>query len=259
MGDAVRDSTLLMGVHGVFTRHPWLVPPVGASEPDVDVFGLAVNRAEVYGWSSTLLGAGMELGGSRWGHNDAGEDWTQDGRVREIGWLQVDVSSHLNRQRLPVLPVATVLGDVLRQVGDIRVTGVHTVAPVHLAPDPATALLYTAGWYELADPGTVREITVTVSGREAELADRAGRVRDEALACTYGCMTVEPETTDVDLPGLALPLTGEMQTEGMRRALAFRCRVPVWSLDAAAWTTEVFVEALRVTGTAEPVMITVSR
>ncbi|MFH8474611.1 hypothetical protein [Streptomyces sp. NPDC018000] len=71
-------------------------------------------------------------------------------------------------------------------------------------------------------------------------------------------MSVEPETTDVGLPGLALPLTGEMQTEGMHRALAFRCRVPVWSLDAAAWTTEVFVEALRVTGTAEPVMITVS-
>ncbi|AXE79289.1 hypothetical protein [Streptomyces atratus] len=62
----------------------------------------------------------------------------------------------------------------------------------------------------------------------------------------------------MDLPGLALPLTGEMQTEGMRRAPAFRCRVPVWSLDAAAWTTKVFVEALRVTGTAEPVMITVS-
>ncbi|GGT60609.1 hypothetical protein GCM10010207_70260 [Streptomyces atratus] len=50
-----------------------------------------------------------------------------------------------------------------------------------------------------------------------------------------------------------------MQTEGMRRAPAFRCRVPVWFLDAAAWTTKVFVEALRVTGTAEPVVITVSR
>ncbi|MEU4504153.1 hypothetical protein [Streptomyces sp. NPDC024089] len=84
MGDAVLDATLLMGVHGVLTRHPWLTPPGGGSvsgvaedvseAEDVDVFGLAVNRAEVYGWSSTLLGAGMELGGSRWGHNDAGED-----------------------------------------------------------------------------------------------------------------------------------------------------------------------------------------
>ncbi|MFE4796398.1 hypothetical protein ACFRFL_15090 [Streptomyces sp. NPDC056708] len=169
------------------------------------------------------------------------------------------MASRLNRQRLPVLPVATVLDDVLRQVGDVRVTGIHTVAPVHLAPDPAAALLYSAGWYEPADPGAVQEITVTVSGREAELAGRAGRVRDEALACTYGSVSVEPATTDVDLPGLALPLTGEMQTEGMRRALAFRCRVPMRSLDAAAWLTEVFVEALRVTGTAEPVMITVSR
>ncbi|MER5614804.1 hypothetical protein [Streptomyces sp. NPDC002215] len=279
MVDAVRDATLLMGVHGVLTRHPWLTPPESASASgppedtsdsdsdvaedaseaeNVDVFGLAVNRAEAYGWSSTLLGAGMELGGSRWGHNDAGEDWTQDGRVREIGWLQVDVSSCLNRQRLPVLPVATVLGDVLRQVGDVRVTGVHTVAPVHLAPDPAAALLYAAHWYELADPGAARDITVTVSGRDAGLPGRGGRVRDEALACSYGRMTVEPENTAVNLPGLSRSPTGKVQTEGMRRALAFRCRVPVWSLDAAAWTTEVFVEALRATGTAEPVLITVS-
>ncbi|MFC9621053.1 hypothetical protein ACFTXM_13920 [Streptomyces sp. NPDC056930] len=40
----MRDSTLLMDVRGVLTRHPWLVPPAGASEPDVDVF---------YGWNST--------------------------------------------------------------------------------------------------------------------------------------------------------------------------------------------------------------
>ncbi|MFJ7491120.1 hypothetical protein ACIQZB_07640 [Streptomyces sp. NPDC097727] len=43
-GDAVRDSTLLTGAHGVLIRHPRLVPPGGASEPDVDVF---------YGWNSS--------------------------------------------------------------------------------------------------------------------------------------------------------------------------------------------------------------
>jgi hypothetical protein len=56
------------------------------------------------------------------GHNDAGEDWTEDNRVRQPAWLQVAVEQQLHGQRLPLLPVATVLGDVLHHMGTYTLT-----------------------------------------------------------------------------------------------------------------------------------------
>ncbi|MEU1802112.1 hypothetical protein [Streptomyces sp. NPDC019937] len=71
-------------------------------------------------------------------------------------------------------------------------------------------------------------------------------------------MTVETADAPGSPPGLALPLAGEVQTEGMRQALAFRCGAHEWSPHVAAWTTEVFADALRPAGEAEPVLIIVS-
>jgi hypothetical protein len=262
--DAFKDPTLIMGMHGVLERHPWAGRVSAEFDLDEDVFSLAVKRAEAYGWSSARLGAAAELEGARWAHNDAGGDWTQDGGVREAGWLQVSVAEGPRGQRLPVLPVATVLGDALRRVGRFRLTGLHTLAPLHLALDATPALIGAADWFALADPDGAAELTMTVSGGESGLTGRTGQVREYAERSADGRLTsVEAlpagqELTAPDLPGLALPLTGEVQTEGMRQLMAFRCRVREWSPDVAAWTTEILIDALRATGTTDPVLLTVS-
>ncbi|WP_411113271.1 hypothetical protein [Streptomyces sp. 029-5] len=78
----------------------------------------------------------------------------------------------------------------------------------------------------------------------------------------YDAMTIRParpaEAMTTARDGLALPLAGEVRTEGMRPGPAFRCRVRAGSLDVATWTTEIFVDALRSTGTTAPALITVS-
>ncbi|MFJ4921257.1 hypothetical protein [Streptomyces sp. NPDC088725] len=260
------DPTLIMGIHGVFHRHPWLGRVSEAYDLEEDVFSLAVKRAEAYGFSSTHLGSGREVAGQRWAHHDAGGDWTEDGRVREIAWLLVSVAEAPHGQLLPVVPVATVLGDVLSRVGRFRLTGTHTLVPLHLAPDASAALVGSAAWFALADPDGATGLTVTVSARpDAGLSGRADRIRDLALERTYGQLTVEAAAggSGPAPEGPAPRLTGGtrtdgMRTDGMRQVMAFRCEVRAWSLDVAAWTTEVFTDALRATGTRDPVLITVS-
>ncbi|MDX3224759.1 hypothetical protein [Streptomyces sp. ME19-01-6] len=248
--------TVFVGLHGVFHRRPWIARLHAEEGIDEDVFSLAVKRAEAYGWTTT---SGGVLEGARWGHNDAGEDWTEDGRIRQMAWLQI-AAENPRGQRLPVLPAATVLGDVLRRMGTFRLTGLHTLAPLHLAPDSLVHLAQTADWFALDDPDGAVEFTVTVSGRgSAASAVESRDVRALALERAFGRLTFEavppgPDTQE----GLALPVAGEVQTEGMRQVLALRCGARSWSLDTAVWATEIVIDALRAAGAAQPVLVTVS-
>ncbi|MFD9422463.1 MULTISPECIES: hypothetical protein [unclassified Streptomyces] len=254
------DPTLILGMHGIFEQHPWLGRVSAEYDLDEDVFSLAVKRAAAYGWSSTRFSGGSELGGQRWGHNDAGGDWTQDGNVRQLAWLQVSVAEDLREQRLPVLPMATVLSDSLRRTGVFRLTGLHVLVPVRLAPDSRFDLAAAADWLGLADPDGRAEMVVTVSARESGgLSGRVSEIRDLARERTFGRMTVEATPAGpVGQEGLALPLAGELQTGAMRQTMAYRCRTREWSLEAAVWTTEIFIDALRAAGAGHPALITVS-
>ncbi|GAA2240181.1 hypothetical protein GCM10010145_02250 [Streptomyces ruber] len=256
---AADDPTLVLGVHGILDQHPWVDRVRTEDDLDEDVFSLVTKRASAYGFSSTLLGkaaAHLEL----WEHNDADGDWAQDGRVRQLAWLQATLPGRPRGRRLPLLPAVTVLTDALHRVGTVRFTGLHAVVPLRGVADVRAELATVADWYALADPDGSAVLTVTVSARpSAGLAGRDAEVREAALARTYERMTVEAASLPGPPPGLASPLAGEMQTTGMRQALAFRCGVREWSPDVAAWTTEIFADALRATGTAEPVLVTVSQ
>ncbi|MES4901566.1 MULTISPECIES: hypothetical protein [unclassified Streptomyces] len=248
--------TVIVGLHGVFHQHPWIARLQAEEDLDEDVFSLAVKRAEAYGWTTT---GGDDLEGARWGHNDAGEDWTEDGRTRQIAWLQIAAES-LRGQRLPVLPAARILGDALCRMGTFRLTGLHALAPLHLAPDSLPHLAGAADWFALADPDGAVEFTVTVSAREA-VASAVRRHDVPALARerAFGRLAVEAVPTGSGTQeGLALPVAGEVQTEGMRQVLALRCGGRSWCLDTAVWATEIVIDALRAAGATEPVLIAVS-
>ncbi|MEC4018238.1 hypothetical protein [Streptomyces sp. H27-D2] len=252
------DDPMILGLHGVFVRHPWIDQVSAGCDLDEDVFSLAINRAAAYGWSFPLSSDREEVRGQRWGHNDADGDWTEDGSVRELAWLQVEVED-LRGQRLPVLPMATVLGDGLRRVGTFRLTGMHTLAPVHLAADGSAELRGAAAWFRLADPHHGVDLTVEVSARAPDrLAARAPEILDLVRERNWAGTGIETAPAGRPRDGLAEPAEGEIRYGGMRPALALRCRAPEWSLNVAAWATDLLVDALRAARTAERVLITVT-
>lgn len=266
MSDTGPDATFIVGLHGVLDRYPWIDRVNAEFDLDEDVFSLAVKRAAAYAWSSTALTD--KPAGNLWDHNDADGDWTQDGRVRQLAWLQSSLPRPVHppgkkqrARRLPILPVITVLSDALRRVGTVRLTGTHALVPLHRAGDARTELAEVADWFALADPSGAASLTVTVSALpSANLAARAAEIRDAALERTYRHMMVEAlKPAGTTTSGLAGPLAGQVQAEGLRRVLAFRCGVREWSTDVAAWTTEVFADSIRaVTGLSGLILLTVS-
>ncbi|MFJ3592521.1 hypothetical protein OG693_31525 [Streptomyces sp. NBC_01259] len=266
MSDTDPGATFIVGLHGVLDRHPWIDRVSAEFDLEEDVFSLAVKRASAYAWSSTVLTD--RPADNLWDHNDADGDWTQDGQVRQLAWLQSSLPRPSNTpgkrqraRRLPLLPVVTVLSDALRRVGTVRLTGTHALVPLHRAGDARIELAEVADWFALADPSGAAPLTVTVSALpSANLGARAADIRDAALERTYGHLGVEPlKPVTVETPGLAQPLAGVVQAEGLRRALAYRCEAREWSTDVAAWATEVFVDSVRaVTGLSGPITVTVS-
>lgn len=129
------DLTMTAEVYGVPREHAWIGQVSADHDLDADLFGPAVKRAAAYGWSSTRFSAGAELGGQRWGHADAGGDWSQDGRVRQLAWLTVYPATDLREQHLPVLPLPRVMVESLGRVGELDFTGLTVRVPMRLAPD----------------------------------------------------------------------------------------------------------------------------
>ncbi|MFI1310738.1 hypothetical protein ACH4TS_11310 [Streptomyces albidoflavus] len=262
--DSPADPTLLLGLHGVFHRHPWIdrvLAEHGLS--DEDMYALCVARAEAYGWSSTQL-TGPPPDGSRWGHNDAGHDGTEDATVRQLAWLQVAVEEGLRGQRVPLLPVATVLDDALRHLGTYEFTGLHALVPVQLTPAEAYASLHPGtDWVATSGPGPAVPCRITLAAHPAAgLAPPAEELRARLLDITRGQLAAHPPTTPEalhDRAGLRRPLEGDVPSVGLRPVLSLRCSVPAWSLDTAVWAAEATAISAHSLGARSPVLITVSR
>ncbi|MFI5755449.1 hypothetical protein [Streptomyces sp. NPDC051569] len=240
MDDSARegeDPLVRVEVYGVLKQDAWIGQVSVDHDLDEDLFSLAVKRAEAYGWSSTVLGAGNELGGRRWVHADAGGDWSQDGQARQLAWLTVYPASDLQAQHLPVLPMARVLTDVLQRVGELRLTGLRVRVPMRLARDAGFRLRAAADWFSLASPDARTDVTVTIStGPGVCVAE----VLDVAARCGHGHLRIHETKTDSSTPDIVLAGTS-----------------PEWTSDAGAWITEVIIESLRVSGVRAPVEIAV--
>ncbi|MFI6550429.1 hypothetical protein ACIBO9_45040 [Streptomyces prunicolor] len=240
------DLTMTAEVYGVLREHAW-IGQVGADHDlDADLFGLAVKRAAAYGWSSTRFSAGAELGGQRWGHADAGGDWSQDGRVRQLAWLTVYPATDLREQHLPVLPLTRVMVESLVRVGELDFTGLTVRVPLRLAPDTRFDLVGDADWFALAAPDARTEASVSVLGAGDIKAEQ---LRELVVQRGHGQLRAE-HVEHVE------------HRAGARDRTAFVCALPEWTPDAAAWLAEVFIDALRAVGvrdTAEIAIVQNSR
>ncbi|MCL8014511.1 hypothetical protein [Streptomyces sp. AS02] len=213
-------ASLVMRVHGRLTLHPWIAAAHREGRLEEDLFSLAVARTTAYGWADF----GHGLGGARWGHNDAGGDWTQDGRAREIAWIQVDCAEAPAGQRVPLTPLGRVVAESLSRVGTFDVDAVEVSVPVYEAVDAGRDLAYAATWAGLADPAGRAECAVSVDA----IADPA-----QAAAVVAACRERAGEAARFDHDGTRL-----------------LCGLREWSLDTAIWVLEIVTDALRVSGLA---------
>ncbi|WP_405949581.1 hypothetical protein OG588_27170 [Streptomyces prunicolor] len=232
------DLTMTAEVYGVLREHAWIGQVSADHDLDADLFGLAVKRAAAYGWSSTRFSAGAELGGQRWGHADAGGDWSQDGRVRQLAWLTVYPATNLREQHLPVLPLTRIMVDSLGRVGELDFMGLTVRVPVRLAPDTRFDLVGDADWFALAAPDARTEASVSVLPLFDTVA--AERVRELVVQRGHGQLRAEHRA-------------------GARDRTAFVCALPEWTPNAAAWLAEVFIDALRAVGVRDTTEIAIVR
>lgn len=233
----------LVALHGVLDRHPW-TEHVTCDDHGSELFGLAMNRSDAYGWYSTggwtypYRGWGeariVVQDPGRWADCGAGGDWTQDGRVRELAWMSADIPLGVREPRLPVLPVA------------------------ELAGDASDALAAMRRWFALADPSRSVPVSVTVADGPA-LPEKAAAVRDAMRGRLGDVADVEVATGEVDLSGLA-DVHGERGYNKSRErgVLRLACRTREWSPEVAVWLVETVGDALRAVGHAERAIVTAS-
>lgn len=258
MAEDEEGPTMTAEIHGVLRLHPWIGRVSADYDLDEDLFSLAVKRAAAYGWSSTLLGAGQELSGQRWGHADAGGDWSQDGRVRQLAWLTVYPTAGLRAQHLPVRPMTQVLTDALHRMGVLHFTGLRVQAPVRLAPDAGFDLRADVDWFSLASPDAKANVTVTIS---TESSVTGTLVCDLVAQRGHGLLHIEQTHRHASGAEGITPPASPLGVDDMPREpdMVFTVRAPEWTPDAAAWIAEVAVDSLRAAGVRAPARITVHR
>ncbi|MFD8547481.1 hypothetical protein [Streptomyces sp. NPDC059649] len=294
--------TVIIGLHGVLRRAPWFdraveaftaedaaeedtvegdSPEEGSDEEnspeessveEAVLSSLAVERAGAHGWqtvTSWLTENGRVTARhepTAWAHEEVGGDWTPDGRVHQLAWLQAGVRTDPPRPGLPVRPIAQVLAETLARVGTMTFTGLHALLPLSAARrNTAFHQSELAPWFALADPDARHEVVVTVSchpRKGAPTADDTAAVRQAVREMADGALEISssaPARPPAVPPGLDLDLGRGVHTEGMREAFRFGCTTREWSPDLAVWLVEMVADALRAAGRAVPVVVTASR
>lgn len=231
--------------------HPWLDPPI-----DDDVFSLVVKRSIAFGWCS-FNRAGHPAAVERWGHNDAGGDWSAPDAIRQIAWAQVAAVEGLD---LPILALITTVTQSLWRVGSIEVTGLHAVIPMRLATDNRSALAGAREWFRLADPHAKTHCSVRISAGPTNALVGAGeQIAGRVADMTANGIEVMATNGGQQFGGLRSPLAGETQQRNLVPVLHLDVLMCEWTTDSLAWLVESFVEALRQIGQASRVLIEVSR
>ncbi len=251
--------SFVLGVHGVLRWHRWVVDSQrrgGFPQPDEEaVFAVTNTRAEALGLVAYPTAPNPM---ARWSTEEAGGDWTQDGRVREIAWMQAR-PLNLAYQGWPVWPALACIEDGLRRVGAVEPAGVHAVLPLQLDTHHQGRFTDTYEWFELAEEAAPRrEFTVSlytdgdgVSDPQALLRainEHASILLDVQPAEQPAAGPVDPDRTE-----------GRWMFDGELHGVHFHCRGPEWSLDVAAFVTDVVAHAAKRAGVERPVLLTVFR
>lgn len=224
-------SAMTCEVFGVLRPHPWL-SDVGLEE---DLYSLCVKRAQAYGWTTTLHSAGTEPASIRWGHADAAQDWSEDGRVRRLAALEVYPAASRG-QALPVLPMTQVVADCLDRVGEAHLSAYRYRLPVHLADDLGTDVHDGVGWFSLSAPGATVRAGIT-AGLPPSAQPHVTRALREQNALHPGPARPAPQPTGGHAPPEYEETPADPRT--------WPVHLPEWTPSATAWAASAVCDALR--------------
>ncbi|MER7396907.1 hypothetical protein ABT381_15505 [Streptomyces sp. NPDC000151] len=252
-------------VHGILNRHHWL-ENIGEEQLRESTMELSMQRAEAYGWHApygwrTRNGKKFFHLPDRWLDCDTGGDWSGAPEIRELAWVQADIPEDGLYPRLPVLPMARTVFDALTRVGTVDFTALRTYLPLQVAAGDASGDLDDMReWFGLASPAERVDSYLTLSAApSAAWAAGEWKTRvQSAMTEHLGDVATVEARSKISTSHLAAQATGRSPIEGAQPVGQFLFRTREWTPDVAVWLSEVAGEALRVTGHAVPVIVTVS-
>lgn len=247
-------------MHGVLWLHPWVLEArrrgtFAVDDEEEGVAALMYWRAQVLGLDDVLPSVNPL---ARWRLEETGGDWAQDGRVHQLGWMQA-APLNLDHQRLPVRPVLTCLGDGLAKVGTVEPAGTHMVLPLHLDVARVPELPGSCEWFQMdegLDPRWEFVLSLHISDGQ-EVLDPAALLTAVRARAAH---VLDVELLDRPPVGVLAPgeLEGSWLLGQNLSALHLRCRGPEWSVDMAAFATEVATHAATATGIEQTLFVSVT-
>ena len=250
----MNDSTIVCSLFGTFARHPHLAGGELAEDP----YSMLVNRAESFGWDSVHSSAGARP--TLWAMHEAAESWVEASEPTNVAWFQVGLDAQRAGKR-PPLPLAPLLACALqsaRRVGQLGLTGLQVLAPIHLAGDATDVLHAATRWFTEPAGGPERTVRVTLdAGPEWDVVTRKDEIAETLSSTALRDLIRKVSPTSSHVAQTPSPAAVWLGTREHRRA-SFELTVTEWGDDAAATLVVAAVEACRRAGVRTSVLVDVA-
>ncbi len=248
------SPTIIVGVYGSIHVHPWIEPEV----LEEDTYSIFVSRAVSMGWSSTGPdGLTVDL----WGMNDAGQDWSPRSSPTRVAWYQVGLANPSpDGGPLPIQPILACVNDSLNRTGELALTAVQLLLPLHLCGSAQAYLISGLNWFGTSDPGVRVPIRVTLdAGEGEEVRQKAPEVLATLQRLNTGPFTINSLSPEGSVAVELNPaVVDDMWLGESRHPVTFEGTVPEWTFDSLGWVVTLFAEACRRAGVRTTVLASVS-
>lgn len=259
-------------MYGALDVHSWLQ----GAQLHEDAYSLFVARSTAMGWPcvevapSSSKGSTPDAphqtgasGAALWGMNDAGQNWACGPETSRVMWVQVSLLNRSQAGRfLPVVPLLSLVGDVISRVGRLRLDGAQLLLPVHFAGVSFQQLAAGTNWFSTS--GSHRRVSVDItldSGESPLVQEQAGLIAD-VLTSLPGIFTLDSyhrsTSESVTASRLSPPAVGEVWLGEGHHEVVFTGTLPEWSLDSVGWVASAFAESCRRSSALTPILTSVS-
>lgn len=253
--EKIVDSSAMVGLYGTIRRYPWIDEDSMAD----DAYSLFVARALAMGWSSAgPAGLTTDL----WGMNDAGQEWKEE--HNRLCWFQVGLNLNkvAGQPPLPVVPIIATAWDSISRCGDIDVTAVQMLVPLHLAGPAAGYLVSSSSWFNTADPAGAITATVDIdTGADRSATEMAPQILAEANSFRTQpfAVTALGQRDSAATVAVEPPLVGDLWMGDSRNKVPFAAHMPEWTAESVGWLIVLIVEGARRAGVATTALISVAQ
>lgn len=233
--------SLFVGVYGSMVFHPW----IEADTRGEDAYSLFVSRSTSMRWSST---SSHDPSVDLWGMNDAGLEWSRKKSPYRVSWYQVTVVAE--DQKLVALPIQPVLACIeysLHRLGQLHLTSLQLLLPVHLSDAAHSRIVSSIAWFDLSEPDEPASVRITLdAGEDGDLFRDPARILTHLSDRSFGKFKIDSHSFDADLTvSPTPPVVGDLWMGAARNRISLQGTIPEWSFDSLACLSMIIVEVCR--------------